>query len=410
MAIPRRKGSNSTILRKIISTVTVAVLSVCIIVSYSIQYPATALSRPNYLSENQTEWTMGMPRNTNGMSRGLQGTNGWYCLYTTQTDRNGSFDVSMMKQASWGSCKSNWKFYGVSKNWTPAEYLDSSYDNGENSNWWLMDGNGRVDPHVSKGQMMSGAYGWAAPRNAVYTVSMDYTAGGGNAEQDGVMCYAEDGVTVSINTSKGVKAKANTPATTASHPNLTSGNLTKRIRLDEGELVYFIADPQKSGGYASATFQISISVSEEEEEDPDDESGDGDGDGSGNGDEAGDNPGDKPDEEKEPEKKPEYTPNGSGNGGPPTGVPAPGNTSQSVVMNADSADKNGKYFIIKGKDLEMYVEENTDERPNPDNENSGGTGETEDSSPTVPLVLIGLLEAIGGGAVLSAGKFFWANK
>lgn len=115
--------------------------------------PVSAASLPaaNYSSSDQNQWTMGFKKNVNYMTRGVQGSNGWYCLYTTETNRGGSFDVNKMKAAKWGSPTSLWKFYGVSKNWTPNLYLGSGYKADDNGNWWLMDGNGRMDPNVAKG-------------------------------------------------------------------------------------------------------------------------------------------------------------------------------------------------------------------------------------------------------------------
>lgn len=375
--------------------------------------PAEALTSPNYSSSDQDTWTMGYSRNTNGMQRGIQGTNGWYCFYTTQTNRNGSFDTGMMKQALYGKCYSNWRYYGVTKNWTPAEYTASSYDSGENHNWWLMDGNGRVDPHVSTGLMMSGAYGWAAPKDAVYTVSVDYTAGGGNAKQDdGVTYYAKDGVTVSINTASGMKAKVAAPATTKSNPNLSTGNLTKNIRLNAGEMVYIIADPEKNGGYDTARFQIKITVSDGKEDPDDNNSGNGSGGGSGNGTDNGDKPGDNPSTNTDSSKN-----GGGGASNTPAGVPSPNtgvpSTAEAVKNSnteANQKSSSGKYYVISAKTMQKQTQTTADEKANSEKQNSGGKTESQQDAPKAPVVIIGLIEALMGGAVFSAGKFFWMNK
>lgn len=77
---------------------------------------AATLPSANYSSADQNQWTMGFKKNTNPMTRGVQGSNGWYCLYTTQTNREGSFNVDNMKLTKWATTMSLWKFYGVTKN------------------------------------------------------------------------------------------------------------------------------------------------------------------------------------------------------------------------------------------------------------------------------------------------------
>ncbi len=123
---------------------------------------AAGLPEPQYNSENQTEWTIGFRKNTNSMAKGIQGSNGWYCLYTLESNKGGAFNIGKMKAARWGKTSNCWKYYGVTNNWSPDIYLQEGYDFSGNGNWWLMDGNGRMDTNVAKG-VVSGAYAWAAP-------------------------------------------------------------------------------------------------------------------------------------------------------------------------------------------------------------------------------------------------------
>lgn len=439
---------------------------------------AAGLPEPQYNSENQTEWTIGFRKNTNSMAKGIQGNNGWYCLYTLESNKGGAFNIGKMKAARWGKTSNCWKYYGVTNNWSPDIYLQEGYDFSGNGNWWLMDGNGRMDTNVGKG-VVSGAYAWAAPTDGRYRVSVDYTAGGGNSSyDDGTTYYAEDGVTLSINTKDGLLALADTPATTKDNPQLSQGNLTKTAQLKGGELVYVIVDPQKSGGYDYAQLSIRIRLLGEDE--PDDENGDGNEDGSGNGDGNGntENPpeGDnkqpeddnkqpedenkKPEENKQPEdenKKPgQNKGNGTGSGtgsgssgkngntGTPAGgpggtgakpnVPLP-QTSENVEENRkedskDSMDEKKEEDGKKEKAVSELTGELAEELDHAQEESgqeeeaagvqtkkaeeadAGGMGDTETEREPAGkeqkiLLVFGLLEVLGGGILVSAGKFYF---
>lgn len=474
-------------MKKIFAILLISILSM----AAALKADAAGFPEPQYNSENQTEWTIGFSKNKNGMARGIQGSNGWYCLYTLESNKGGVFNLSKMKAAKWGRKSNCWKYYGVTNNWSPDIYLQEGYDFSGNGNWWLMDGNGRMDTNVAKG-VVSGAYAWAAPADGRYRVSVDYTAGGGNSTYDsGITYYAEDGVTLSINTKDGLLALADTPATTADNPQLSQGNLTKTAQLKGGELVYVIVDPQKSGGYDYAQLSIHIRVLGEDEPDDENGSGNGAGDGSGNG--SGDGTGNtgnppegdnkqpedenkKPeDENKKPEnenKKPEENKqpkdedkkpgqnkgNGTGSGssgkngntgtlaGGPGGtgakpdVPLP-QASENVEENKkeDTKEKDSKDSTDGKKEEEEKKEkavseltgklteelDHAQEEPGQQEEaeeaaraqtqkaeeaDAGGLGDTE----TEPagkaqkmLLVFGLLEVLGGGILVSAGKFYF---
>jgi hypothetical protein len=232
----------------------------------------SGLPEATYSDPDASRWTMGYKKNENGMTTGVQGSNGWYCLYTTETNKNGSFNLQLMQPTEWGRTSNCWKYYSVSNNWSPGIYLESGYDFSGNSNWWLMDGNGRLDPNVATGEV-TGAYAWAAPTSGKYSISMDYVAGGSNQIYSGVRYFAKDGVTLSINTSAGILQKFKAPATTARNIKLSEGNLSTSVSLKTGEMVYFIVDPQKNGSYAHAELKINITQDEksEDEKSEDDE-------------------------------------------------------------------------------------------------------------------------------------------
>ena len=394
MGIPGRKGSNSTILNKL--TVIACSFSLCALLICNCSFPSCA--------DDEVQWTLGYDRDINGMARGTQGSNGWYCYYTAQTNRHGSFNLGQMKEAVYGPTESNWKWYSTPKNWSPPEYLGSGYDSQEMDNWWLMDGHGRLDPNVSKGQMMSGAYAWKAPRKDTYSVSVDYTAGGSNETYDGETYYAVDGVTISINTKNGVKAIAECPATSESNRNLTSGNLTKILKVNAGDMIYFIVDPQSNGSYATAMLCINITTSIDPPDEDETGNGEGDDNGNGEGEQEG-NTLEKQDKEEDQKPAPSGQTQGSGGNGKDSG---PGPAPKAPAVTKENTEKkkpeahDSKYFIIKGKTLEAVPTEAVESLK----EDSGGTGETEDiPEPQIPFYLIGLVEVLGGGAMVSIGRF-----
>lgn len=255
-----------------------------------IRTDAATLPKATYSDPDATTWTIGFKQKLNSLERGLQGSNGWYCLYTPETNKKGAFDLNKMELQQWTRTSNCWKFYGVAYNWSPGIYLEDGYDFSGNSNWWRMDGNGRLDTNVAEGEV-SGAYAWAAPRDDNYQVTVAYVAGGGNQTYDGIQYFAPDGVTISINTKKGAHKVVDAPATTKHNPNLSQGTIEKTVRLKQDELVYIIVDPQEQGDYDYAQLQIYITTTDEEP--PEDEGGlgtgigDGAGEGEGNGNEAG---------------------------------------------------------------------------------------------------------------------------
>lgn len=284
-----------------------------------------ALPQAVYDDPDAKEWTMGRKKNINGQAQGVQGSNGWYCLYTTETNKNGSFNVQLMSPATWGKTTNAWKYYGVSYNWSPeGAYAMSGYEFVAGGDWWRMDGNGRLDPTVTNG-LLSGAYAWKASKSGTYEVTVGYVAGGSNEVYNGIRYFATDGVTLSINTKDEILNRFNAPATTKRNIKLSEGTMSGTASLKKGELVYIIVDPQKSGAYAHAELTIDITLveekEEEEEKEPSEEGGNGPGDSGGSsgegtsGEEVSDggssieeNSGDEPaDEEELDEEKPDDT-------------------------------------------------------------------------------------------------------
>lgn len=230
---------------------------------------ASELTPPTYEDAGATKWTMGQPIDWNNMNRGTQGSNGWHCLYTTESNRDGVFDVTLMQEAKWGMTKSMWRFdnkYSFSWN------VESSKNDG----YWLMDGTGKIYPQAENGGI-SGAYAWEAPADGTYTITVDYVAGGGYEEIDGTKIFAEDGVTISINTKEGALKKTNAPAVTEKNLTFSSGTLKSSTQLKTGEFFYVIVDPQQSAVYDQAELKITINQDKKDDTSSEDNKDDGNG-------------------------------------------------------------------------------------------------------------------------------------
>lgn len=242
-----------------------------------------ALAEPTYEDPNATVWTMGSETNTNGPIAGKQGGNGWYFLYSEQIGAGGSLNTNKLKPAKWENKGSLHFVYASPEDrmWVPGPYAKDGYSPEANNNWWMMDGNGRLDTNVEKGAV-SGAYAWAAPADGVYNVDVDYTAGSKAFEWEGVFFSTGDGVTLSLNTKKTMLEKIEAPAVSTESPEkLSTGQMNKDVELKEGELIYVAVDPNKAGDYDTADFKIKITKKEKPDENPgEDGSGSG---GSGSG-------------------------------------------------------------------------------------------------------------------------------
>lgn len=245
----------------------VLLLAVMFAMTSTMHVEASELTAPTYEDAGATKWTMGQSIDWNAMNRGAQGTNGWYCLYTTESNKNGVFDVTLMQEAKWGMTKSMWRFdnkYSFSWN----------VETSKNDGYWLMDGTGKIYPQAENGGI-SGAYAWAAPVDGTYTITVDYVAGGGYEEIDGTKIFAEDGVTISVNTKDGALNKADAPALTEGNLTFSTGTLKSSIQLKAGEFFYVIADPQQSALYDQAEMKITINLDKKNDTASEDDKNDG---------------------------------------------------------------------------------------------------------------------------------------
>ncbi|MCI8710034.1 MAG: hypothetical protein HFG99_04135 [Dorea sp.] len=209
------------------------------------------------------KWTIGYEKNTNGPEKKAQGTNGWYFMYSTETDTDGKLNVSEVKECVWSDRGSCWMWYDYDEMWVPDIFAAEGYDCLNTKCWWRMDGNGIMDPNVTEGTVRS-IIAWEAPEDGTYSVELAYTAGSLPFDWYGKDYAAGDGVTLSLCTDKGMldsvfcgKApRASSKKKKAA--DIPEGSLGRTVTLKEGERLYVSADPGADGGSDVADIQMKI--------------------------------------------------------------------------------------------------------------------------------------------------------
>lgn len=213
------------------------------------------------------KWTIGYDKNTNGPEKKVQGTNGWYFMYSDETGTNGQLDTSRVKECVWTDSGSCWMWYDYDEMWMPDVYAADGYDCLASKCWWRMDENGIMDPNVEEGALCS-VIAWEAPENGTYSINLNYTAGSIPYSWDGEDYNDGDGVTLSICTDAGLLEKVFCGAVPKSEPkvikNMPSGNMNEKATLKKGEKIYISADPGENGGADIASVQVEITQEEGE--------------------------------------------------------------------------------------------------------------------------------------------------
>ncbi len=213
----------------------------------------------------QRKWTIGYEENTNGPEKKVQGTNGWYFMYSEDINTGGQLDPSRVKECVWtdaGSCR---MWYDYDEMWMPEPYAAKGYDCLAAGCWWRMDANGIMDPNVKEGAVSS-VIAWEAPEDGTYSVNADYTAGSMSFDWTGKDYDEGDGLTICLCTETetvdkafcGVMPKMKRKVV----ENMPEGNLKGEIRLKKGEKIYIMADPGVSGGSDIATVRMEITQEE----------------------------------------------------------------------------------------------------------------------------------------------------
>lgn len=205
----------------------------------------------------QKTWTIGLEENNNGPVAGEQGTNGWYFLYSEETNTDGKLDPSILKECEWARGGSCWVYYGYPEMWLPKKYAAEDYDFGKEKNWWLMDENGIMNAGADNYRSV---IAWEAPESGTYRIDVEYIAGTDSYEWEGVTYYQEDadGLLLSLNTEEEVLEKAYCKEVTEKEPDLTEGKFTSEIELKKGERLYVSSDPGEHEGGDSTSIKMNI--------------------------------------------------------------------------------------------------------------------------------------------------------
>ena len=213
----------------------------------------------------QRKWTIGYEKNTNGPEKEIQGTNGWYFMYSEDVNTGGNFEASKAKECIWtdtGSCR---MWYDYNEMWMPEPYAVQDYDCLASSCWWRMDGNGIMDPNVKEGAVSS-VIAWEAPEDGTYSIHSDYSAGSMPFDWTGKDYDEGDGLTLMLCTDTDTVDHAfcgvmpDTGKKVVDH--MPSGSLKGEVELRKGDKIYIVADPGENGGSDIATVKMEITQEE----------------------------------------------------------------------------------------------------------------------------------------------------
>lgn len=209
----------------------------------------------------QKKWTIGYEENTNGPEKKVQGTNGWYFMYSEEVNANGEFDTSTVKECVWADQGSCWMWYDYDAMWVPDIYAADGYDCLASNCWWRMDGNGIMDPNVTEGAVRS-VIAWEAPEDGTYSVNIDYTAGSMPFNLYGKEYDEGDGLTLCLSSDADTVEKVFCGVAPDSGrkviENIPTGSLSNTFTLRKGEKIYISADPGVNGGSDIASVKAEI--------------------------------------------------------------------------------------------------------------------------------------------------------
>jgi hypothetical protein len=188
-----------------------------------------------------------------GQDGTAQEQNGWYYMWSPQTNMAGVMDVSKIKECVASDAGSCWFAYGGGalnggySGWIPDIYTGDTYDCWANNNWWQQMPDGTMAPAVVTGAGASSVLGWKAQSDGHYLIEFRYTAGAKAVDAN------SDGVTISIATAAG-----NLYTKTTSKDKIDTGLRMIVVNLKAGEYIYFMSDPNTNGGNDVTSFDISV--------------------------------------------------------------------------------------------------------------------------------------------------------
>ncbi len=186
------------------------------------------------------KWTYG----EKGQDETKQGSNNWYYMYSEETNRNGVYDVSKIKECWYseidggGSCISSSKG-GKRPTWVPGIY-NKDTDIWASNNWWnqsMESGGMNMSPAVSRGPYASAVLAFNAPEDGNYSFNISFTAGNNEPSNSD-----NDGVTVSV---YGNERKLYSRSI---RDDLMEGeSFGVNAMLKAGQCCYIIVDPNENG-------------------------------------------------------------------------------------------------------------------------------------------------------------------
>jgi len=231
------------------------------------------VTKTGHYIDNTTAWGFGSPLYT-GQDGTAQGQNGWYYMWSPETNKAGVMDASKIKESVYSETGSSWFFYlAAKKGWIADIYAADDYTGGS-TNWWRQTSDGIMNPSVPDAPYASTVLGWKAPKAGTYSFIVKYTAGGQATLWEGITYPSEgDGVTISayakatklyskattVGMVQGVDGEGNPSGDPYQGASIdTDQTFTVSAHLAIGEMAYFIVDPNTDGGQDIANLNVQV--------------------------------------------------------------------------------------------------------------------------------------------------------
>ncbi len=233
------------------------------------------VTKTGHYIDNTTAWGFGSPLYT-GQDGTAQGQNGWYYMWSPETNKAGAMDASKIKESVYSETGSGYfPDLAAGKGWIADIYAVDGYTGGSSwKNWWLQSSAGTMNPSVVDAPYASTVLGWKAPAAGTYSFVVKYTAGGQTTLWEGVTYPSSgDGVTISayakttklyskattVGMVQGVDGGGNPSGAPYQGASIdTDQTFTVSAHLAIGEMAYFIVDPNTTGGEDIANLNVQV--------------------------------------------------------------------------------------------------------------------------------------------------------
>ena len=207
---------------------------------------------------NDKEWIFG----EEGQDGSVQGDNGWYYMYTEETNTNGVYDISKIKECWYsdindgGSCVSSGNGFNE-PTWVAGIYSKDTDIISTGNRWHqsmeCMSLN--LNPSVESGPLASAVLAFKAPQDGCYRLDISFILG--NIDDYDL---SGDGVTLSIYENDNMLYNY-----CASNRMVWDETASVNAVLKAGECFYIIADPNKNGKHDicnNITVKITLTIPE----------------------------------------------------------------------------------------------------------------------------------------------------